>query len=529
MQDAAPFLSELEQQVSPLETEFGEVVWQFRRTGDLSLQPKLVELSMREHEIFSNREKFGRVRDWRQAGGHDADTGRIVEILYYTYLVNQEPAELARRKAELDAEIGGRYSNFRGKVDGNEVSSNDIRAILKESDDNELRRKAWEASKQIGPEVRDLLLELVAKRNEGAQGLSFRDYYAMNLERQEIDEDELYSLLDKLEEQTGESFTRAKAELDARLVERFSLSSPEELYPWHYADPFFQEAPALTDLDLNPYFLDRDIERLTKKTFKRLGLDILPTLQQSDLYERKGKDQHAFCLRIGRDSSRVHVLCNIRSDEQWMGTMLHEFGHAIYDQYLRPEQTYFLREVAHTNSTEAIAMLFGRLTHSAAWLTDVLGLRESKAEELAADAHRQLSFQMMVFTRWMMVMTHFERALYAEPSRDLDTLWWDLAERYQRIKRQPQRRMPDWATKMHIAEAPVYYHNYMLGEMTASQIQHHIEHTLGQVPLVRQRAAGPWLVEKLFKQGALRPWNEALAFLTGEKLDPRYFISQFVS
>ena len=30
---------------------------------------------------------------------------------------------------------------------------------------------------------------------------------------------------------------------------------------------------------------------------------------------------------------------------------------------------------------------------------------------------------------------------------------------------------PDWAAKIHIATNPVYYHNYMLGEMMASQLQ----------------------------------------------------------
>ena len=43
---------------------------------------------------------------------------------------------------------------------------------------------------------------------------------------------------------------------------------------------------------------------------------------------------------------------------------------------------------------------------------------------------------------------------------------------------------------------------------------------LGQEPLIRQPRTGPWLLEKLFHQGGLRPWNEALEYLTGEKLNP---------
>ncbi|MCK7529636.1 MAG: hypothetical protein MZV63_00520 [Marinilabiliales bacterium] len=31
------------------------------------------------------------------------------------------------------------------------------------------------------------------------------------------------------------------------------------------------------------------------------------------------------------------------------------------------------------------------------------------------------------------------------------------------------RNMPDWATKIHVALYPCYYHNYLLGELLASQ------------------------------------------------------------
>ncbi|MDQ3024656.1 MAG: peptidase M3A and M3B thimet/oligopeptidase F, partial [bacterium] len=147
---------------------------------------------------------------------------------------------------------------------------------------------------------------------------------------------------------------------------------------------------------------------------------------------------------------------------------------------------------------------------------------------LAERAKQQLNFGMMVFTRWMMVMTNFERALYADPEQDLNELWWSLVERYQEVKRPDGRNAPDWACKSHIAESPVYYHNYMLGEMTASQIQHYVEKQLGSDALIRVPQTGQWLTERLFHQGALRPWNEALEFLTGEKLKPEYFVSEFV-
>ena len=51
----------------------------------------------------------------------------------------------------------------------------------------------------------------------------------------------------------------------------------------------------------------------------------------SDLYARDGKSQHAFCIDIDREGD-VRVLCNVEPNERWMETMLHEFGHAVYDR-----------------------------------------------------------------------------------------------------------------------------------------------------------------------------------------------------
>ena len=77
---------------------------------------------------------------------------------------------------------------------------------------------------------------------------------------------------------------------------------------------------------------------------------------------------------------------------------------------------------------------------------------------------------LLVFARWVLVVTHFERELYADPDADLDTLWWDLVERFQLVRRPEGRHAPDWAAKIHLAVVPVYYQNYLYGEMFASQL-----------------------------------------------------------
>ena len=90
-------------------------------------------------------------------------------------------------------------------------------------------------------------------------------------------------------------------------------------------------------------------------------------LERSDLYPRDGKNQHAFCADIDRRHD-VRVLANCEPGGRWLGTMVHELGHAVYDLAIDPELPWILRQPAHTFTTEAIAMLHGRLVRDETFL-----------------------------------------------------------------------------------------------------------------------------------------------------------------
>ena len=71
-----------------------------------------------------------------------------------------------------------------------------------------------------------------------------------------------------------------------------------------------------------------------------------------------GKNQHAFCIHIDRKGD-VRVLANVRPTAKWMETMLHEYGHAVYDKQLNPALPFALRTPAHLITTEANRDAYG--------------------------------------------------------------------------------------------------------------------------------------------------------------------------
>jgi peptidyl-dipeptidase A len=230
----------------------------------------------------------------------------------------------------------------------------------------------------------------------------------------------------------------------------------------------------------------------------------------------------------------VRVLCNLRSNEFWAQVLLHELGHAVYDIGVDPDLPYFLRTQAHIFVTEASAMLFGRRTRDPAWLSRYLDVRpeELRANEAAmANARRS---RLLHLARWVPVMAHMERALYDDPDQDLNALWWELVERFQRLTRPEDRDAPDWAAKIHFSVVPAYYQNYLLGELTASLFQARILELLGGGPQAAQRfvespKVGRFMTDLVYRPGRSTDWRGVVAQAAGGPLDPGPFLADLAA
>ena len=370
--------------------------------------------------------------------------------------------------------------------------------------------------------------ELARLRNQLAAEAGYDNHHTRSLALQEIDPAELEEIMAGLAAATDAPFRELKADIDASLKRRFGV---EEIMPWHLSDPFFQEPPEGVegyDLDVDGYFAGGDLEALTRRTYDALGLDVRGVFANSDLYEREGKSQHAFCLSVGRDFPYdVRVLANLRPgnpDSYWADTMLHEFGHAVYDRHLNPKLPYLLRSEAHISTTEAIALMMGGLATDPGWLSSVAGVPEEKLDHERLAARRRASG--LVFVRWALVMYRFEKALYEDPDReDLNDVWWNLVERLQLVRRPPGRDRPDWAAKIHVAAAPVYYHNYVLGQLTAAQLRDYLESNVTLGPFYENPVAGRYLQESIFGPGARENWRDTVLRATGEPLGTERFVA----
>ena len=531
--EARLVVREHEAQIKALEIESGLAWWEANTTGKPEAFARKEAAQNRIDQAMGNTVRFERLKRLRALKSEidDKDLKRCVELLYLQYLEKQVDPEILKKMVAISNRVEKNFNTFRAKVDGKEMTENEVRSVLKNSTDTGRRKQVWEASKDVGRLLEADLRELVKLRNAAAKSLGFSSFHAMQLYLNEQDGVELLKLFDDLDRLTRAPFLKAKGEMDAILAKKCQIGV-DELRPWHYHDPFFQESPAIYPADLDAPFRKADILALCRDFYKGIGLPIDKVLARSDLYEKPGKSPHAFCTDIDR-SGDVRVLANIAPNEYWASTMLHELGHAVYSSLnMSQDLPYPLRGEAHILTTEGIAMLFERFSRKSAFL-ERMGVHLADPVAFESAASRSLKLRLLIFSRWCQVMLRFEKAMYENPDQDLNALWWDLVERYQGLKRPEGRNAPDFASKIHIVSAPVYYHNYMMGELFASQVHHALcrelypDKKIGEVIYCGDSRVGRFFQEKIFSHGRRLSWNDLTLSATGKRLNPEAFAADF--
>lgn len=519
----------------PVEEMANLSYWKAANNSNDSTWAVFAKYDMEMNAKLSNKNIFAELKKIKESGLiKNPVLKQEMTVFYNLMLGKQADTTLLNEISKMTSQIEQKFSNFRAVYKGKELSDNDVEEFLKTSTNSIDLENVWTEQKKIGNVVADDIIKLVKLRNKLAKELGFNNYHEMSLTLSDQNPQEISALFDELDKLTANSFAQVKNEIDSALSKKYKIKA-DEMMPWHYQNRFFQEAPKIYTVDLDKYYKKQNIVKLAEDFYSGIGLPIDDIVSKSDLFERKNKNQHAFCIDINRITKDVRVLCNIKPNENWMGTMLHENGHALYEKHLGDDLPWLLKQPAHIFTTEAVAMFFGRLSTNPFWMEDMKIIDSKEKESLKETSAKILRLQQLVFSRWAQVMYRFEKSLYENPDQDLNKLWWDLVEKYQMLKRPAGRNAPDWATKIHIATSPCYYHNYLLGELFASQMYYFIADKIYNKPndinqsFVGNKKVGDFFINNVFNVGAKYYWNEMIEKATGEKLTAKYFAKQFIN
>ncbi len=520
------FLQTFAPAVAHKSRQLNKAVWLLETTGASDAADLKAELDAECRLLFHDAATYQKLLAWDgDAAITDAQLKRQLNVLIRAFKQNQLPKALVEEIAQKEAALSQAYAGFRAEFEGQAVSENEILALLKKENDPRRRKAVWQASKCIGDILAPQILALVALRNQAAKSLGYSDYFQLQLNLQEVDGNWLTETLETLMQRSDDAYTAILGEIERQQAERFGVAI-SELEPWAWSDPFGQADP-LGTLELDALVTGVDLSLAGAAFYQRIGIDVQPILERSDMYERVGKNQHAFCINIDRGND-VRTLNNVQPTIKWLETVLHELGHAVYELGFADDMPWLLREPPHMITTEAMALLAGRQ----AYRKDALARLTPSAkanEPLMQTAAHSLRRRQLIFSRWVLVMTAFERELYRDPKQDLNRLWWELVAKYQKIAAPKGRAgKNDWAAKYHIGLAPVYYFSYLLGEMFASEIEEMLMKETGSYdfasPLV-----GNILQQRLFQPANSLSWPSLIKHVTGQPLNGEAWLRQFAS
>lgn len=418
------------------------------------------------------------------------------------------------------------------------VTPNLLDEMVAGSRDLKLRQAAWECSKDVGPRLRDLLVDLQGLRNGVAREMGFSSYFGLETDNYGLSADEMITLMDDLVAGIMPLYQQLHCWTRYELARRYNQPVPDRI-PAHWLDNRYGQAwPGIVE-DIN---LDAKLKQVqpswivqqAEGFYVSMGFPRLPAdfWARSDLYELpadspRRKNTHASAWHVDLDQD-VRALMSVKPNYEWFSTTHHELGHVYYYlAYSRPEVPPILREGANRAFHEGM----GTLIELAAGQEPYLKQAGILAPEAAPDRIRWLLNQALtgpvVFLPFACgTMTHWEYDLYEKdlPRNLYNTRWWEYAARYQGIV-PPEPRGEEWcdpATKTHVIDDPAQYYDYALSEVILHQLHRYIcreilHQDVHEANYYGNKAVGDYL-ESVMRLGATRDWAQVMREATGEDL-----------
>lgn len=520
-----------EQDTYPLQKKTRDSFW----LSVSGTNPELYDETLRLRKDFTstlfNRDKFSRLQELKSTKLiEDIYLKQQLDILYNIYSISNFDIDKLNRILDIENFIYKKTQQRTLSYKGEDFAPVEVKEVINTTQDLSELEVLWRINRESGLQLKDSLLELVELRNELAVAMGYSDYYTMKLKIAGFDPAVLDSLYNVLHFKFKDDFSIYKDRIDRELSGNLGVRI-EEIKPWHYRNLLSNDMSMPISREISMAYKGKDLEKIVATFYAGLGLEIDDVLTKSALYCKNRIDDEAYCFSLGdRD---IYICCNLRDDILSMSTLLHNTAQAAYHKNIPKSLPILLRSPASPSIYEGVSILFGRLAFNTLWMQNVGILTQSQSVKLKNAAECLLSTQSVINNMWMQVIYRFERELYKNPEQDLNILWWSLINKYQKLNIPEGREAEaDWAMVPQIITRPCYSHNYVLGEVYASQLENKLKETLptevseGKLAFANNTEIGNYLKNNLFRYGDCLPMYELIYRSTGERITLDYYIDQ---
>ncbi len=455
--------------------------------------------------------------------------------------------KLVADRIKAETEQASTLNGFVFKLDGTNITVNQIDNLLQSSTNLAERRRVWEASKQSGPALKPGLAKLQKLRNGVAQELGHQDYFALQVASYQMTTEAMVKLQDEFMRELRPLYLQLHTYTKHELAKKYGQPVPKFI-PAHWINNRWgQEWSGIVEAaKLDRYFTNQSpawIVKTAEEFYTGIGFPKLPATfwPASDLYpvkpgEARKKNTHASCWHVDLDTD-IRSLMSVEANPWWFTTSHHELGHAYYFiSYTRLEVPPLLRIGAnpafHEGMGELISLAAGQVPYlqSAGILP-----KDFKDDQTAFLLDNALSHS-VPFIAWSSgTMTHWEADVYAKnlPPEQWNARWWEYAKKFQGIEPPAARgeEFCDAATKTHINDNPAYYYSYAIATVLKFQLHDHIARKILHQPPQRCSYAGNKQVgaflRGIMEKGGTEDWRKVLRDATGENLSTRAMVEYY--
>lgn len=482
-QELVQFLNSLE----GLMKELGEKAspLSFKQLVDKVVIPELAELQQKMAIIMSDPKLEELILAWSDRVEDPLLQRRLT--LYQKSLVagkvRQHP-EVMR----LTRELSNAMVTYQYMVGDEKSDLGTIKDILRNSPDPEYRRLAWYGKHAQSEELAPRLLELIRLRNQLAQEAGFNTYADMVLDLDGLTLAQVRNMLTELTQASNPVYHQILQEGQVKL----GLKTIE---PWDIM--YLLESMGNID---KTHFPKEGIEAQLQKWAKAHGTNLVDLgiqMVATDI------PYNGLCMTL--NDREIKILTNPTNGHGSYRTMFHEMGHALHSAF--NEQDGILKRDSGP-LTEGMAELFGYITRHPNWLEE-MGI---PTEELLPVQQRLIA-PMFHYLRERTAYALAEYQIYEDPSCDADAV---LAQMEHEVLGVTHNTANRWAASAWYINFPVYWQNYILADMVASQIHHELNARFGS--LHGHPEAFEDVRKTYLAPGASIDWQDKLRQHTGSNL-----------
>jgi peptidyl-dipeptidase A len=479
----------------------------------------------------------------------DIQVKQLERILYFAANNPQTVANLVKQRIRAENEQTHKLYGYQYILAGKKVRTNDLDDVLKKETDVNKRLAAWEASKQVGPTLKEGLVNLRNLRNKTVQALGYHDFFTYQVSSYDMSTNEMMHTMDSFMKELYPLYRELHTWMRYELAKKYGVSMVPDYLPAHWLPnrwgQNWSSIVKVKGINLDGILKNKAPDWIVKSgesLYVSLGYPELPETfwERSSLYPYPSgavvkKNNHASAWHIDLDHD-VRSLMSIESHTKSLKTAHHELGHIYYYlAYSNKDVHPLLRAGANRAYHEAIGTMMGFAAMQKPYLIG-RGLIDASVKTDSTQALLKEALDSVVFIFFSSgTMSHFEKAMYIDnlSPDQFNTKWWELAKKYQGIVPPSTRgeEYCDAATKTHINNDPAQYYDYALSYAILYQLHNYIaKNILHEDPHATnyfgQKSIGDFMM-KIMRPGASKDWRQVLKESTGDELSAKAMMEYF--